>query len=162
MRSVFRLRSTSARVVTISHTYRPAPCSRHSCRNATFVMPAMGASTTGGSTGYGPRRRVTGSSLERSPVWRGRRFPHRVVVREDHPGRVEPLKPVDPLRRRKVLGVAVPAGAPGERLPAVRGGAVVTLPGHHDGTVRPSHDEGLVAGGMAGRRHHEDAGQDLR
>ncbi len=43
-------RSTSARLVIISHTYSPAPYSRHTRRNATFVIPAMGASTTGGST----------------------------------------------------------------------------------------------------------------
>ena len=40
-------RSTSAREVTISATYSPAPDSRHSRRNAAFVTPAMGASTTG-------------------------------------------------------------------------------------------------------------------
>ncbi|GAA3008850.1 hypothetical protein GCM10010483_62310 [Actinokineospora diospyrosa] len=45
-----------ARAVTISHTYSEValPNSRQSCRNATFVMPAIGASTTGGLTGYGP------------------------------------------------------------------------------------------------------------
>ncbi|ABK74981.1 cytospin-A, putative [Mycolicibacterium smegmatis MC2 155] len=47
-------RSTSARAVTISHTYRPLTVparaissSRHKVRNATLVTPAMGASTTG-------------------------------------------------------------------------------------------------------------------
>jgi hypothetical protein len=54
IRIVFGLRSTRARVVTISHTYRPAPCSRHSRRNAMLVIPAIGASTTGGSISYGP------------------------------------------------------------------------------------------------------------
>src|SRR5262249_59967243 len=67
MRMVFGLRSTSARVVTISHTYRPAPCSRQSWRNATLVMPAIGASTTGGSTTYRPSTSPATSS----------RIPHR-------------------------------------------------------------------------------------
>ena len=43
------VRSTSAREVIISLTYRPAPNSRHSRRNAVLVMPAIGASTTGTS-----------------------------------------------------------------------------------------------------------------
>src|SRR5665647_2834538 len=50
------VRSTSAREVTISATYRPAPCSRHSRRNARLVTPAIGASTTGVSTTIGPIR----------------------------------------------------------------------------------------------------------
>ena len=41
------VRSTRARLVIISETYRPAPYSRHSLRNAVFVIPAIGASTTG-------------------------------------------------------------------------------------------------------------------
>ena len=49
MCNVFGLRSTSARVVIISLTYSPAPYWRHNRRNATLVMPAIGASTTGGS-----------------------------------------------------------------------------------------------------------------
>src|SRR3954464_5656652 len=53
-RSDSSLRSSSARDVTISLTYKPAPCSRQSCRNAWFVMPAIGASTTGAPTSYGP------------------------------------------------------------------------------------------------------------
>src|ERR1700712_3251952 len=51
---VFQSRATSARVVTISQTYRPAPNSRHSPRKDVLVMPAIGASTTGGHTGNGP------------------------------------------------------------------------------------------------------------
>src|SRR3954452_13940846 len=47
---VFGLRSTSARLVIISEMYSPAPYSRHSRRKARLVMPASGASTTGGST----------------------------------------------------------------------------------------------------------------
>ena len=50
IRRVFGLRSTRARVVIISQTKSPAPCSRQSWRKATLVIPAMGASTTGGST----------------------------------------------------------------------------------------------------------------
>src|SRR5262245_42751654 len=34
----------------------PPPCSRHRRRNATFVMPAIGARTTGGSTTCSPSR----------------------------------------------------------------------------------------------------------
>lgn len=51
-------RSTSARLVIISQTYSPAPYCRHSCRKAVLVIPAIGASTTGGSTVCGPIRRV--------------------------------------------------------------------------------------------------------
>ena len=36
--------------VTISVTYNPPPYSRHRRRNALFVTPAIGASTTGVST----------------------------------------------------------------------------------------------------------------
>ena len=57
-RIVVALRSTSAREVIISLTYRPAPYSRHSRRNAVFVMPAIGASTTGASSSIGPMRRA--------------------------------------------------------------------------------------------------------
>src|SRR5215218_2025682 len=65
------VRSTRARDVTISLTYSPAPVldpadvtparssaapasSRHSCRNATLVMPAIGARTTGVPIRCGP------------------------------------------------------------------------------------------------------------
>ncbi len=53
---VFSLRSTSARVVIISLTNRPLPPenSRHRVRNGALVIPAMGASTTGGCTVCGP------------------------------------------------------------------------------------------------------------
>ncbi|GGP15364.1 hypothetical protein GCM10012278_74850 [Nonomuraea glycinis] len=54
IRSVRGLRSTRARVVIISHTNNPAPCSRQSALNGAFVMPAIGASTTGGHTSIGP------------------------------------------------------------------------------------------------------------
>src|SRR6187431_3134359 len=57
-RSVVALRSTSARVVIISLTYSPAPYSRHRRRNAVFVIPAIGASTTGASSSIGPMRRA--------------------------------------------------------------------------------------------------------
>ena len=57
---VFSLRSTSARVVIISLTNRPLPPlnSRHSVRKGAFVIPAMGARTTGGWTVCGPIRRA--------------------------------------------------------------------------------------------------------
>lgn len=42
-----RVRSTSAREVTISHTNNPSPYSAHKRRNAEFVIPAIGESTTG-------------------------------------------------------------------------------------------------------------------
>ncbi len=48
------VRSTSARLVIISLTYSPPPYSRHSRRNAVFVIPAIGASTTGTSSAMGP------------------------------------------------------------------------------------------------------------
>src|SRR5271165_3540841 len=58
-------RSTSARAVTISHTYRPlivptcdCSSSRHSVRNATLVTPAIGASTTGLASVIGPMRKA--------------------------------------------------------------------------------------------------------
>ncbi len=54
MRMVSGSRSTSARVVIISLTNRPPPKSRQSRRNGESVMPAIGASTTGGHTAYGP------------------------------------------------------------------------------------------------------------
>ena len=54
MRMVSGSRSTSARVVIISLTYRPPPKSRQSRRNGELVMPAIGASTTGGHTACGP------------------------------------------------------------------------------------------------------------
>ena len=40
----------SARAVTISETKSPAPCSRQSVLKAEFVIPAMGARTTGVSS----------------------------------------------------------------------------------------------------------------
>ena len=49
MRNVSGRRSINARAVTISETNKPAPCSRQSMRNGAFVMPAIGANTTGGS-----------------------------------------------------------------------------------------------------------------
>ncbi len=57
---VFSLRSTSARVVIISLTNSPLPPlnSLHRVRNGALVIPAMGASTTGGRTACGPMRRV--------------------------------------------------------------------------------------------------------
>jgi len=56
MSIVAALRSTNARLVVISETYSPAPDSLQSRRNARFVIPAMGASTTGGSTTTSPTR----------------------------------------------------------------------------------------------------------
>src|SRR6185503_15136760 len=57
MDSVVVSRSTSPRLVIISQTYRPAPCSAQSRRYAALVMPAIGASTTGTGTVSGPRVR---------------------------------------------------------------------------------------------------------
>ena len=83
MARVFSLRSTRARVVTISLTYRPAgairsplpvgagpvhggrrpagsadsPARRHKRRKDAFVTPAIGASSTGVVTSIGPIRR---------------------------------------------------------------------------------------------------------
>jgi hypothetical protein len=54
------VRSTRAREVIISLTYNPAPYSRHSLRNAVFVMPAMGARTTGESSRNGPMASCVG------------------------------------------------------------------------------------------------------
>src|SRR6218665_1599779 len=54
------VRSTNALLVIISLTYRPAPNSRQSRRNAVFVLPAIGASTTGNSGGRGPMCRGGG------------------------------------------------------------------------------------------------------
>ena len=59
------LRSTSARAVIISDTYSPAPNREHTPRNGASVTPAMGASTTGGSTAIGPMCSVTGSPTGR-------------------------------------------------------------------------------------------------
>ncbi len=56
MCSVFMLRSTSARAVIISLTYKPAPNEAHSPRKGASVTPAIGARTTGGSTVSGPIR----------------------------------------------------------------------------------------------------------
>src|SRR6218665_1158787 len=58
------VRSTNALLVIISLTYRPAPNSRQSRRNAVFVIPAIGASTTGISSGRGPMCRGAGGSGE--------------------------------------------------------------------------------------------------
>src|SRR6218665_465272 len=58
------VRSTNALLVIISLTYRPAPNSRQSRRNAVFVIPAIGASTTGISSGRGPMGRGAGGSGE--------------------------------------------------------------------------------------------------
>src|SRR6218665_2094836 len=58
------VRSTNALLVIISLTYRPAPNSRQSRRNAVFVIPAIGASTTGISSGRGPMCRGGGGSGE--------------------------------------------------------------------------------------------------
>src|SRR5690606_1010372 len=57
---VLSLRSTSARVVIISLTNSPLPPlnSRHRVRKGALVIPAMGASTTGGDTVCGPIARV--------------------------------------------------------------------------------------------------------
>src|SRR6218665_1499591 len=59
------VRSTNALLVIISLTYRPAPNSRQSRRKAVFVISAIGASTTGVSSGRGPKRRGAGG------VWGG-------------------------------------------------------------------------------------------
>jgi hypothetical protein len=58
-RMVLSLRSTSALVVIISLTKSPRPPenSRHSVRKGALVIPAMGASTTGGSAVSGPMRK---------------------------------------------------------------------------------------------------------
>src|SRR5215471_20974714 len=48
--------------------YKPAPYSRHSRRNATLVMPAIGASTTGGSAITLSDRRITDRSRPRVSV----------------------------------------------------------------------------------------------
>src|SRR5882757_9771564 len=60
---VFSLRSTRARVVIISLTNSPFPAldSRHRVRKGALVMPAIGASTTGGHTVCGPIRRAPGA-----------------------------------------------------------------------------------------------------
>src|ERR1019366_1761400 len=50
------VRSTRARLVIISLTYRPAPYSRQSRRNAVLVIPAMGARITGTSSVRLPMR----------------------------------------------------------------------------------------------------------
>ena len=57
MRSVLSLRSARPRAVIISLTNSPPGSNvRHSRRNGALVMPAMGASTTGGHTASGPIR----------------------------------------------------------------------------------------------------------
>src|SRR6218665_891319 len=62
------VRSPNALLVIISLTYRPAPNSRQSRRNAVFVIPAIGASPTGISSGRGPMCRGAGGVW----VWGGR------------------------------------------------------------------------------------------
>src|SRR3954447_5396318 len=109
MRSVFSLRSTSARVVIISQTYRPAPNSRHSVRNAGLVMPAIGARTTAGSTASAPsfnggRAAVVGSSVlvttprvggdPRHPARSGAMSPGPEILRSRMPGRGTTLRTV--------------------------------------------------------------------
>src|SRR5665648_750310 len=81
------VRSTSAREVTISATYSPAPCSRHSRRNARLVTPAIGASTTGVSTTIGPIR-SGGSTADRQA---------------DRDGVVRALAKLSPRQRRVVV-----------------------------------------------------------
>ena len=92
MARVFSLRSTRARVVTISLTYMPAgairppsriarrpacpgrssagsidsPARRHRRRKDALVTPAIGASTTGVATSIGPMR--SGPILARAPM----------------------------------------------------------------------------------------------
>src|SRR6218665_1703859 len=67
------VRSTNALLVIISLTYRPAPDSRQSRRNAVFVIQASGASTGGMSRGGGQRcgggggRGEAGGSAEAVP-----------------------------------------------------------------------------------------------
>src|SRR6476660_8903480 len=63
MRSDSGVRSTRAREVTISATYRPPAYSRHSLRNAELVIPAIGARITGVSTVMGPSFSGGSSSL---------------------------------------------------------------------------------------------------
>ena len=65
IRSVSALRSTSAREVTISLTYSPAPYSRHSRRKPRLVTPAIGASTTGTSASTAPPRSAPGRRQQR-------------------------------------------------------------------------------------------------
>ncbi len=85
---VFSLRSTSARVVIISLTNRPLPPlnSRHRVRKGALVIPAMGASTTGGCTACGPMDRVVFTVGEAvgipplSSIRRGGRHNDRVLV----------------------------------------------------------------------------------
>src|SRR5687767_6025998 len=50
------LPSTRPRAATIPLTNSPSPWLRHTRRNAVLVMPAIGASTTGGDTSSGPMR----------------------------------------------------------------------------------------------------------
>ncbi|CAB5016290.1 unannotated protein [freshwater metagenome] len=54
MRKVSVRLSINARAVTISETNNPAPCSRQSVRKGAFVIPAIGARTTGGSIMWSP------------------------------------------------------------------------------------------------------------
>ena len=70
------------RDVIISHTYSPAPCSAQSWRNAAFVTPAIGASTTGVSTLSAPIRRADGQGRggHRTIVSAGRQAFHRTAV----------------------------------------------------------------------------------
>src|SRR5665811_534833 len=89
IRSDSGVRSTNAREVTISATYRPPPFSRHSRRNAALVMPAIGASTTGVSTTSEPMRSggrtgaaevVTWVILPQLNLWAARAAPGRGIA----------------------------------------------------------------------------------
>src|SRR6478609_5243531 len=98
---VFSLRSTSARVVIISLTNSPLPPenSRHRVRKGALVMPAMGASTTGGCTVCGPiwSSGRAGASVVMAPLSRTRAMVRRPPARA--------------LRRPRT---GPPAGGPGE------------------------------------------------
>src|SRR5690554_3915204 len=60
MRIVVASRSTKPRLVIISQTYSPAPCSLQSLRYAALVIPAIGASATGATRSRAPRRNGPG------------------------------------------------------------------------------------------------------
>src|SRR5699024_3478997 len=99
----FSLRSSRAREVTISATYRPAgaglsansancstgspaaPASRHSRRNGAFVTPAMGASTTGVPTAIGPICNPLTCPLLQPPCPRGAHRDRRTSARAARP-----------------------------------------------------------------------------
>src|SRR6266540_2962828 len=138
-RSVLGFRSTSPLVVTISQTYNPAPCSRHSRRNAMLVIPAMGASTTGGQIRSWPSS--SGPMVTRGPrsqelALRGQLTAG--IAGVDHGPRLE--------HQDRRLGL-------GDRLVVRAGRHHVHLPGaqHHVAGVHPQgqlaidHEEELVA-----------------